>query len=179
MTNELHDSTLLQFSRAILDENYRLEWNIRMNDFIYLMKNGKPLRNTLYRIGGINSPKLNVDKYFMLIKHYEGFYSNEILEMSKSKNPKHLEGVWCILDKNGDERITFKPFESPYLVDNSCVYSINNNYYNIETGELYCHTNTVMRSTDYLFLENRFDKDVSKRGVLKINKSTGIVELFN
>jgi len=35
-----------------------------------------------------------------------------------------------------------------------------------------------MNTVDYLFLDNRYDNDKSKRGVMKINKKDGTWELF-
>lgn len=172
-------SNLLQFSKITINEDYCKKWNIHLNDFICLTRNGKLVRNTLYRIGGLNTPKLNEDDYFMLIKHVEALYPKDIMKMSKSKDAKHLEGRWCILDKNGNEKIEFKQFEIPYLLNDSCIYSVNENYYNIETGEHYCSATTSIQSNDYLFLDNRFDKDKSKCGVIKINKKNGSWELFS
>ncbi len=170
---------LLQFSKIAVSEEYSKEWNIHENDFIGLTRNGELLRNVLYRIGGLNTPKLNEDEYFCLIKHVEAFYSKDIMKISKSNNPKHLQGVWCILDKNGNEKVEFPPFKSPYLVKDSCIYSLDNNYYNIETGEKYgCYTYSSVQSKEFLFLDNSYDKDNSKRGVMKINKKDGTFELF-
>jgi hypothetical protein len=36
-----------------------------------------------------------------------------------------------------------------------------------------------MNSNEYLFLNNEYDKDESKRGVMKINKKDGTWELFS
>ncbi len=168
----------LQFSKFVLNPEYSKNWNNHLNDFIVLTRNGELIRNTLYRLGGLNNPQLNKDKYFLLIKYVEAHYSNDVMKMSKSKDNKHLEGKWCILDINGNEKIEFDGFKHPYLVSNSCIYSMDGKYYNIETGEFYCNTSSSMQSAEYLFLENRFDEDKSKRGVLKINKETGIFELF-
>ena len=175
-----NDGCLLQFGIVTLDEAYCKKWNINSQDFVCLVKNGELLRNTLYRIGGLNNPKLNKDKYFMLLKQVESFYDKEILKLSGSKDPKHLEGKWCILDKEGNEKIVFEnKLNYPRLVENSCIYSIGGNYYNIETGEFYCNASEVIESTDYLFLENRYDKDKTKRGIMKINKKDGSWELFS
>jgi hypothetical protein len=115
----------------------------------------------------------------MLIKHVEAFYSKDIMKMSKSKDAKHLESKWCILDREGSELVEFEQFQNPHLIKNSCIYLIDNHYYNIETGEHYCQAYTSMQSTKYLFLDNKFDKDKSKRGVIKINKKDGSWELFS
>ncbi len=169
----------LQFSKITLDEEYASKWNAREKDFIVLTKGDELLRNTLYRVGGMNHPNLEKDEYFMLIKYVEAYYSDEIMRISKSKDPKHLDGKWCILNKNGDEMfVTNSSIHFPYIIANSCIYSIDNKYYNIETGELYCDSNNNISSDNYLFLENRYDKDISKRGVLKINKKDGSFELI-
>lgn len=169
---------LLQFSKISINEDYRKKWNIHETDFVCLTKNGELVRDTLYRIGGLGTPKLNVDEYFMIIKHVEAFYSHKIMKMSKSKDNRHLEGRWCILDKKGNEKVEFKQFSSVYLVENSQIYSINNDYYNVETGYFYCRSYHSFSSNNFLFLDNRFDDDKSKLGVIKIDKKTGEFELF-
>lgn len=167
----------LEFSSIILRAEYAHKWNVsHYNDFILLTKNGVPIRNTLYRIGGMSTPKLGKDEYFLLIKHVEAFYPDSITKISKDK--PHLEGRWCILDKNGNEKVEFDNFRSPYIVKDSVIYSVNGKYHNIETGELYCDTSSSLESGEFLFLENRFDKDMSRRGVMKIHKKTGAWELF-
>jgi hypothetical protein len=171
------ENNILQFSSISIREDYRKKWNIHQSDFICLTKNGKLVRDTLYRIGGLGRPKLDKDEYFMILKHVEAFYDDSITKDPKRK--PHLDGRWCILDKNGNEKIEIDGHKSPYLVSNSQIYSVNRHYYNVETREFYCDAHTSMESTDYLFLENRYDKDVSKRGVMKINKKNGTWELFS
>ncbi len=169
---------VLELSSMTLKADYCKEWNVDMNDFVVLSKNGELVNNSIYRIGGLNYPDLKKDQYFMLLKYVEAFYPADILKMSGSKNPKHLEGKWCIIDRHGNERIVFEPFKSPYLVKDSCIYSLDRKYYNIESGRFYCDASSSMESKDYLFLENRFDKDTSKRGIMKIHKWTGELEIF-
>jgi len=174
------NSPLLQFSRIIINEDYRKKWNIYNENFICLTKNGELIRNTLYRIGGMGTPNLNKDKYFMLLKYVEAFYSEEIMKHSTNKDNKHLEGLWCILDENGNEIKTFDSIlHSPYLIKNSVIYSHNSNYYNVVTDKLYCQSFDSMESTEFLFLDNKFDNDISKQGVMKINKKDGSWELFH
>ena len=168
----------LQLSPISVNEDYCKKWNIHSKDYVCLTKNGELLRQTLYRVGGMGRPKLGVDNYFMLLKYVEAFYSDEITK-DKSRKP-HLEGRRCIIDKEGNEKIEFKSSLSyPYLVKDSCIYTIDSKYYNIETGEFYCSSRGSMTSTDYLFLNNEYDKDESKRGVMKINKKDGTWELFS
>ena len=168
----------LQLVGIKIYENYRSKWNIRMNDFCCLFLNRVLVRPTLYRVGGLSFGNFLEKDYFMLLKYTEAFYSKEIMAGSKDKKPKHLKGQWCILDKHGVEKKTFPEFSNPYLVKNSCIYSVNRNYYNIETDEFYCHSSLSMESKDYLFLDNEYGKDETKRGVMKINKKTGDFELF-
>ena len=177
-TNAPNDEGL-QLSPITIKEDYRKEWNVHGNDFMCLTKNGELINNSLYRLGGLNNPKLGTDKYFMLLKYVEAFYKKDILVMSKTTDPKHLESRWCIFDKDGNEKVEFDSFKSPYLVQDSCIYSISGNYHNIETNEHYCYAYSSMQSKDFLFLENSFGKDESKRGVMKINKKDGTWELFS
>lgn len=174
--NNIGDGSL-QLSNIKVDADYCKKWNETMQDFVVLTKNGNLISNSLYRVGGMGA-KPDGKNYFMLLKYVEAYYSADIMKGSKTKDPKHLEGRWCILDKDGIEKAIFDRFKSPYLVRDSCIYSIEQNYYNIETGEFYCHAYTSMSSSEYLFLNNEFDKDLSKRGVMKINKKDGTWVLF-
>lgn len=177
--NSTKNTNDLQLSKIILKDDYVKEWNIYLNDFVCLTRNGELIRNTLYRIGGINSFDLKKDKYFMLLKYVEAYYSKDILKMSKSSKAKHLESRWCILDSDGNEKVEFKSFQSAYLIKNSCIYTYDNNYYNIETKELYCNAYKSIQTENYLLLDNAYDKDELKRGVMKINKKTGEFEIIN
>jgi hypothetical protein len=56
---------------------------------------------------------------------------------------------------------------------------MNNNFYNIESGELYCKSFTSMGSSEFLFLDNQFDNDVSRRGVMRIDRVSGVYLIFN
>lgn len=166
-------SAYLQLSPIIIKEEYRKKWNIYETDFVCLTKNGELISDSLYRVGGLGA---DITKdYFMLLKHCEAFYPDTITT-KKSEKP-HLEARWCIIDKNGIEKVEFSSFKSPYL-QGGVIYSIDNNYYNIETNEFYCHSYRSLSSTEYLFLDNKYDDDKSRRGVMKINKKDGSWELF-
>lgn len=175
----------LQISPIQLNEEYRKKWNETMTDFVVLTKNGEVIKNhsnqavdfSLYRVGGFGA-NLKQD-YFMLLKYVEAYYPADIMKMSKSKDPKHLEGRWCIIDKNGIEKKEFKPFETPYIVKDSCIYSVDGNYYNIETGKFYCHSSNTMQSDEYLFLENNYDKNILMKGIVRINKKDGIWVVYH
>jgi hypothetical protein len=112
------------------------------------------------------------------LKYTEAYYGKDIIKYTKG-DPKHLEGRWCILDPNGVEKKTFKGMlDNPYLVDNSRIYSLDRKYYNVETDELLCNASGSFGSKEFLFLHNSFDKDKSRRGVLKVRKSDGTYEIF-
>lgn len=178
-------SSALQLSPIQVDEEYCKEWNERMTDFVVLTKNGELISNSLYRVGGFVAD-IKQD-YFMLLKYVEDIYdydflkkcypskSNKQLELEK----KHLSGHWCILDKNGVEKKVFDQFKNPYLTKDSCIYSVDSNYYNIETDEHYGYSSSSFSSKEFLFLDNRFEKDKSKCGVMKINKKDGSYEVFS
>lgn len=167
----------LQLSPIQLNPEYRDEWNVHMTDFVVLTINGVIVNNSIYRVGGMGGD-INQD-YFMLLKYTEAYYPADFMRTIKSReNPKHLEGSWCILDRYGNEKIIFNHFKSPYLVKNSCIYSIDGSYFNVETGERYCNSHTSMESSEFLFLDNPHDADLSKRGVMKINKKNGSWSVF-
>lgn len=174
----------LQLSPIQVNQDYLKEWNNNNNDFVCLTRNGELISKSLYRVGGFRGD-LKQD-YFMLIKYVEHIYEYDFIKMcypKKSKKEleltrKHLQGRWCIIDKNGIEKREFDQFKSPYIIKNSCIYSIDNNYYNIETGELYCKSSNSIESSEFLFLKNQYDKDLSKRGVMKVNKKDGTWSVF-
>lgn len=173
----------LQLSKITLNEEYRKKWKVRMNDFVCLTRNGILVNESLYRVGGLGTANIGGLKYFILIKHVEAYYDDKIMKMldehhATDDERRHLESRWCIIDNNGVEKVIFDTFKTPYLVDNSCLYSLDGKYYNIETGESYGYSSTSMKSDEYVFLDNQFDSDVTKRGVLKINKKDGSWELF-
>lgn len=176
----------LELNSISLDENYAKKWNEHMRDFKLLCKEGKPLRNTLYRLGGMGSISDLKNDYFMLLKYVESVYSFDFIKKCyPNKNRKelelqrnHLEGRWTILDRFGNEKIEFpNSLDYPYL-KGGVIYTINKKYYNIETGYCYGEASASISSDEYLFIENNYDKDKSKRGVVKIHKETGIFEFF-
>lgn len=176
--NIINGDGKLQLSPIVVNSKYLSEWNENMTDFIVLTKDGKLIDNSIYRIGGMSGDKDIENDYFMLIKYVECYYSPDIIRMSNSDSNKYLSGRWCIFDKNGILKKEFDEHISPYIVHDSCIYSINSKYYNIETDELYCNASKIVESSKYLFLENAYDKDLIKRGVMKINKKDGTCELL-
>ena len=165
---------MLELVRAELKPTYREKWGIRLNDFLVLTRNGKTINKTLYRLGGIGI-KPDGHNYFMLLKHTEAIYPKDILKKTGTRKARHLHDQWCILDKDGIEKVVFEPFSNPDLIPRSCIYSLENHYYNIETGECYGHTYRAISSPEFLFLENpsKERKGTPEIGVKKINKRDG------
>jgi len=166
---------MIEFKHVVIDDKYRKYWNINssLNDFLVIYKDGKKLRDTLYRIGGIGGTFK--DGYIAMLKHTEGFYTDDITKIKKDK--PHLSSQWCIIDSEGNEKVVL--IEYRYIsMQGGVIYSTDNRFYNIETGALYCLSYSHMRTKNYIFLNNESDKDESKRGVLMINKFTGTFELI-
>lgn len=164
-----------------LDAEYRKKWSIHpQEEYYHIVKDGKVLNNgTLYRKGGLYS-KNTTNPYQLLLKGVEALYDKSITKVTKS-DPHHLESHWVIIDKEGNEKVEFENFKSPYLVKGSCIYTVDNKYYNIETGEYYGESSNRLESADFIFIDTKYDwkeKDNSKKGVKKIDKKWGIVEFF-
>lgn len=133
-------------------------------------------KNSFYKQGGFfRDSNLNKD-YFMLLKQVPALYS-DVVTKDKTLKP-HLSNCWCIIDKNGVEKQTFNPFDNVYLVENSVIYHLKKKYYNIETGNIYCEAFACIECENFIFLENRFDKNIENLGVWKINKKDGSYEIF-
>ena len=112
----------------------------------------------------------------MLLKYTEAQYGDDITRDPNRKN--HLQGCWCIVDRNGVEKFVADSYRSPWLIRNSCLYSIDQNYYNIETKEFYAHAESTIQSKEYLFIKTGYGTPKEKEGVMKIHKETGCWELF-
>jgi hypothetical protein len=165
---------MLELNPIKLNDEYRKKWNVSQSDFLHLCNDGVKINDSLYRVGMFGCNIKN--DYFLLLKHVEAFYSDDIVK-DKNKKP-HLESQWCIVDKNGVEKVNFESFKSPYLQGGK-IYAIDGKYYNIETGEYYGSSSHSMSTEKFIFINNQFHQDESKRGVLKINKADGSSELFN
>lgn len=171
--NSLEELTPLQLTPIELDEDYCRKWNTHERDFVQLTRNGVPINNSIYRTGMFGG-KFK-DGYTLLLKYTEGLYDDSITRDEARK--RHLDGIWCIVDKNGVEKVHFKKFENAYL-SGGVIYTVNRNYYNIETGELIGSATTSIASDDYIFLEDHFNKDKSRRGVIQVKKSDGSWQLY-
>lgn len=156
------------------NETYAKKWNVgRQDDYLRIYRNGELVSDSVYRIGGLGGDF--EDGYAMLLKYVEEYYGDNITKVKKDK--PHLAGHWCIIDEEGNEKVVVDQFKSPCL-RGGIIYSMDNNFYNIETGELICEGRDSMDSGEFLFVNNPYDKDESKRGVWKVNKVTGDVEIF-
>jgi hypothetical protein len=162
---------MLSLIKAIITPKYRKTWNIgKQDDYVYLAKDGVKISDQLYREGSIDV--LKQTKYFTLLKQVEDYYSDNIT--NKPSEKKHLSNRTCILDNNGVEKFVSKFMEYPYIINNSCIFHIGKNYYNIETKELYCSSYNSVESFSYLFLQMSGTKNL----VMKIDKNTGISEVI-
>lgn len=166
---------MLQLRRTELSEDYNKKWNENNTDFLHIYKDGVKVSDTLYRTGMFGG-KVE-DKHFLMLKYTEDLYEDKI---TKDKNKKrHLKGEWCIINSEGKEIKVFeRGLRSPYILGES-VYVIDGSYHNIETDELYCKASSSISTDQFLFIENHYDDDKSKRGVLKIDKFDGTYELFS
>jgi hypothetical protein len=165
---------MIELKHVQLDNEYCKKWNITLSDFVNLYKDGIKVNDTLYRVSGIGVDLK--DDYFMLLKHEEAFYDDNIITDIKRK--RHLESKFVIINKDCIEKVCFKSFDNPYLCG-GLIYTIDHKYYNIETGEFYCHTYShYFSSNDFIFLDNKFDKNLNLRGIMKINKHDGSYEVF-
>ncbi len=166
---------MIEFGKVELTEAQRKKWRVNCGDFLVILKDGIKLSDTLYRKGGLGGEfKYG---YILLLKYTEQFYDDSI---TKDKDQKrHLSGSWCILNKDGEEKVNFDSYKSPYLCG-GLIYSLDNKYYNIETGYFYGGSySNFLYSKKFIFLDNNmYGGDESKRGIIKINKFDGSFELF-
>lgn len=150
---------------AQFTQKYMNEYNIRNNDYFHLKINGEVNTNIIYRMGGLtNLATIKNDKYFMLLKYKE----------IHDEYGSFLKGYWVMLNHKGQELMEFEPYDNVYPIKNTPIYVINSKYGNAETREIYCEsTSPRMETNNFLFLNNLYDKDPNKRGVLMINKNDG------
>lgn len=168
----------VSLSKISLCETYREEWNVHMDDFYVMSKDGELLRPTLYRKGGINYPDLSKDTYFMLLKYKESFYEDRIMEMcgeNAPKSNKYLDGIWCIFDRDGNElwENEGRSIHSPYLVKNAPIFSVGGNYYNLLTKKYLGSPSSVIQNEFFMIFDNKFEKDEDVKGIIKISKLDG------
>ncbi len=178
------ESDNLQVLPISVDISYLREWNNDSKDFVCIAKNGVPINDCIYRVP--NDFVLANQSYYILIKYVEAIYEyewlkniykNESRQQIESRR-KHLESRWCIIDKNGIEKKEFAQSRIPYLIKDSCIYHLDNNYHNIETGEFYCRCSERAESKDFIFIQNKFDNNLLRRGVFQINKKDGTYTIF-
>lgn len=166
---------MIQFCPIMLNEEYSKKWNERMNDFIHLCdENGDKISDALYRVGGFGGRFK--DGYCELIKYVEEFYDDSIT--SEINRKRHLEGYWCIINSEGREKFVANKFESVYHIGGIIAKS-ERSFINIETKERFLNGECkYMESKNFIFIDNPYDKDKSKRGIYKINKFDFSIEIF-
>lgn len=176
----------LQLSKITLDEKFAKEYNERSNDFFVLTMNGVLIRETLYRIGGINYPKVGVDNYFKLLKHTPSLYTKRYPDRSdfkKYKNTskdKHLHSEWVVLDKYGNELYT-QPNMLGYISLVSPKYPLiteSGSVKNILNGEVYGDSKDMLKSDDFLFINKSDFRNRDLDGVVKLCLKDFTTEFF-
>lgn len=165
----------LQLSPIQVREDYKRKWNVDVDDFYCLTYNGKLLRPTLYRTSPLFNAKDLREDYFMLFKHVESYFPDEVTT-DPDRKPR-LESRECILDRYGNEKVEFadNPLDHATLINNGVVYRYRDRYYNVETGEEYCRGYTTARSSRHIFVELR---PMGGGQVMRIDTKTGESEIF-
>ncbi len=165
------DTSKLQFVKVELNPEYKEKFQID-TEFVKSFKNGKLLNDSLYKIPFLSGIK-DGDKYIIINKYIESVFNKRVLDITKNKNPNYLESTYCIIDSDGNEKVNFEPNETPYLIKNSCLYKLNNRYYNIETNYLYGESNKdVLKTKEFILIQ------VKDNEVIKINKENGSFEII-
>lgn len=162
-----------------LNVDYKKKWGITSDDIYCLCKNGELIRPTLYRIGGL-STKADFSRggYFLLLKQVESMYSADEVREYNLNSSGYICQRWVIVDHNGNEVVEFERFNRPYLVKNSIFYKLNSYIVNILTGEEIYYGEKTFESSDYIFIDNMNYSAKGERGVYKINKKDGSIEIF-
>ena len=170
----------LVFQLVTLDKDYKKKWNVinSADDFGIIMRNGNIVNDKLFRIGGLTT-LIEGEQYISLLLQKESFYSKKIMDMAKSSGTaNHLDSQTTFLNNNGEIVITFdKSLTYPRIVG-GCIYSMDNSYYNIKTKEFICRGYDSMKTKDFLFVNNRYDNDVARRGVFQINIHNGTYVIY-
>lgn len=174
----------ITIKEAIVSEKYKEEWSSRnLNDFVCITsnENDELISENLYRISGFGLG--NNEKYFILIKYTEGYYDAEFMKtlkkLKRDSSNKYLKSKFTILNDKGVEKVVLEPYVYPYIVDNSLLYTHNNNCFNIETGFCYSdHYSDSIESEKHFIINNRYNKNLDMKGVIKINKKDGSYEVI-
>ena len=105
-----------------------------------------------------------------------GFKDNNYCMLINYTNTKD-SGTHCIIDIDG--KIVFKQKNILnylyYLKD--VIATMDKEYYNLLTGEIITKGSNSINSENYLFVENRYNKEFAL-GVYRIEYSTGKFEIF-
>lgn len=168
----------LKLKPAELSPEYRKEWNVHETDILQLYDGDEKISENLYRIGGLGTQLK--DQYFCLLKLVEGYYSDSITKDPKQK--KHLATCHVALNLDGEEVFQTNSFQYLYLLGGVlCSTEIAGSkiLVNLLTSEIIIKEySSTFSSDEYLFVENRFDKDKTKRGVFQISKADGSVKIY-
>jgi len=108
-----------------------------------------------------------------------------VSKYSREDEKSALVESYIVLSDEGKEYHSTRDwFKRPYVVENSIIYRIGRNYYNILTNELYANncTNTI-ESDRFLFIDTKFSRNAKNKreykGIMKLDKKSREVEYFN
>jgi hypothetical protein len=172
----------IEFSPIVLTDEYAKKWNERSSDFFKIYKDGVPVSEKIYRQGGLfNKNDLN-QPYFQIIRYSEALHDRKTFPKHTTEQLRHLKPTWVIIDsKTGEEVYEFaNSLDNGRIFKNSILCSYKNSIFNIKSGEKLVENLSVssLESSEFLFVDNSFDTDKSKRGVYKIHKMTAEIEVF-
>lgn len=167
---------MIELVQTSVSDEYKQKFNVHIDDFITIYKDGKQVSSQLYRIGGLD---VDLSKpYFVLLKQVESRYPNNIT--TNKKKQKYLANCDCLIDQDGIEIITTEQYKSLYYWK-GLIYSINDEYYNAKTGISYGYCRNVHFTDNFVFMYNphKINPYVNIKGMLKIDVHTGKIETFN
>ena len=172
---------MITLEPIVYSPEYIKKWNqYAGTEFVQIYSNGVLLNDNVYCTNFYWSDKtLQEDSvYFQLVKVVEAYYADNITE-DPIKKP-HLAKYQCIINSEGVETYVHYRSSSEHLYLNKCIYHIGSKYFSARTNELICESYTKLESEDYLFLDNAYDTDTSRRGIIQACKRTGeILAIFN
>lgn len=161
------NSTIPEPDRNDLGQGIKLVPDTSIEDnrlqYCHLYKNGVKLSNSLFRKGG-STNDFKQENYCSLIK-----YDN----LKKDTLGEHV-----IIDNTGKIVLASKDsFKYPYF-HKGIIASMDSTYYNLLTGKAITKGTANIKSKQFLFIENNYNKEFPL-GVYKICYQTGEFEFFN
>ena len=133
----------IQLAPVELTDDFKKQYGVSNADYICLSKDSEPIRDVLYRKGGMFFGNEN-DNYFILFKCVPTKYTKEQLTMFQKNNIKlnrkeYLKDTKVIIDSFGNELAEFdNNLNYPTLIKKSVLYKYNNNIFSLLDNSLIC-----------------------------------------